>query len=185
MGGGIILRLICILEKDIKKLIAYTSVAHMRFIIILMLSKRTIGRLRAIIFIVAHGISSSGLFIGSYIIYNYNHRRSLLLNLGILNYIPSFCAYWFLINIINIGAPPTMNFFSEILALLRIVSSIIYIVFILSLILFLRVGYRMIIYRFSQYGQANKVIETSLNESRNLIIFFHIWLGFNTILLLV
>lgn len=86
LGGGAFVRVICLFEKDIKKLIAYSSVGHIRFVILGLCLKRRLGLKGGYIFMLTHGISSSLLFIGSYYIYSLSQRRSLIFNSGVLRY---------------------------------------------------------------------------------------------------
>ena len=88
--GGRMTAVLCVVQIDLKVLIAYSSVAHIRFVIGSILTKSYYGMCGALIIIVAHGICSSGLFSGANIIYLRSSSRNLILNKGVLNYIPSF-----------------------------------------------------------------------------------------------
>merc|ERR1739838_212631 len=86
--GGIILRVACLTFRDIKVMIAYSSVVHIAMIIVRFLSAFTIGVAGGII-MVAHGICSSGIFACANMIYERTHSRRLIINKGSINIFPS------------------------------------------------------------------------------------------------
>lgn len=69
----------------------------------------------------AHGLCSSGLFCLTNIVYERLGRRSLYLSKGLLNIIPRFSLWWFLLSSSNIAAPPSLNLLGEILLINRLV----------------------------------------------------------------
>jgi len=71
---------------------------------------------------IAHGLTSSGIFSGANIIYERRHTRSLLGNKGLLSAIPLFTALWFILIVINFAGPFTINLFSEIIIISGLVS---------------------------------------------------------------
>jgi NADH-ubiquinone oxidoreductase chain 4 len=86
--GGRILRIVCLINRDIKVIIAYSSVVHMALIIVNLISKNLLGLIGRIIIIVAHGLCSSGIFSCANIIYERTHSRIIILNKGFLNFFP-------------------------------------------------------------------------------------------------
>lgn len=87
--GGIYSRLICLCQIDIKILVAYSSVVHIRILISGLLTMFNWGYLGRINLIIAHGLCSSGLFCLVNINYERLESRSLLINKGIINFFPS------------------------------------------------------------------------------------------------
>ena len=69
---------------------------------------------------IAHGVCSSGIFALANLIYERTHSRSLILNKGGLNSIPSLSIFWFLLIIANFGGPFTFNLLGEILLIIRL-----------------------------------------------------------------
>ena len=67
-GGGLI-RVLCLRQTDLKTLIAYSSVAHMRLVIAASLTQSFIGYIGSVLLIVAHGVTSSGMFRAANLIY--------------------------------------------------------------------------------------------------------------------
>lgn len=76
--GGVIVSFLCIRQNDIKVLIAYSSVRHMRLIIAAFLFNSYLGVMAGLIIIIAHGVSSSGIFMGANLIYEKSNRRNIL-----------------------------------------------------------------------------------------------------------
>ena len=116
--GGSILRILCLINSDIKVIIAYSSVVHIALIIINIFSKnfwRINGR---IIIIIAHGICSSGIFSSANIIYERSHSRIIILNKRNINLYANIAIFWFLLCIANFGGPFTYNLLGEILLII-------------------------------------------------------------------
>jgi len=86
--GGFIVSLICLRQIDLKVLIAYSSVAHMGIVLSGLITLSIWGLCGSYTLIIAHGLCSSGLFCLANISYERSGSRSLLINKGILNFIP-------------------------------------------------------------------------------------------------
>jgi len=181
--GGILVRILCVRLVDLKIIIAYSSVRHIGCVLIPVIIRRNLSVLRGLILIIAHGIRSSAIFLISYNIYQINYSRSLLLTKGILVFSRTTALIWFLILMINIAAPPTLNLLSEILIISRIINqNKINFILIIGLVL-LGSAYTLIIYRSSIQGTKiislrNKVIR--LRETLN--VYNHLIWGFTMIL---
>nr|YP_010318769.1 NADH dehydrogenase subunit 4 [Asemonea sichuanensis]ULX45818.1 NADH dehydrogenase subunit 4 [Asemonea sichuanensis] len=126
----------CIRQKDIKSLIAYSSVAHMGFVLASIFSMNFIGLTGAIIMMIAHGMSSSALFLLSNDMYLKFHSRNISLFKGMIMMMPNMTFWWFIYMAINMSAPPTINTFSEIMLMSSLISwnnNTILIIFMMSL----------------------------------------------------
>lgn len=134
--GATATRLNCIRQKDLKSLIAYSSVAHIGFILSRILTINHLGILGALIIIIAHGFSSSALFLLVNIIYSKYHTRNIISFKGLINSFPNLIFWWFIFIAINISAPPTINIIREIIIISRLIQwniSLIITIFLLSL----------------------------------------------------
>lgn len=80
--------LLCLCQVDMKSLIAYSSVVHIRMILCGLIIFRWWGLIGAVVVMVGHGLCSSGLFCLANIVYERVGRRSLLVSKGLLNFIP-------------------------------------------------------------------------------------------------
>lgn len=86
--GGILTRLVCLRQRDVKALIAYSSVAHMGLMLGGLITFRVNGWQGGLIIILAHGIASSGLFALAGLQYEFFSSRSVVLNKGLLCVFP-------------------------------------------------------------------------------------------------
>nr|YP_009058781.1 NADH dehydrogenase subunit 4 [Plexippus paykulli]AIM52647.1 NADH dehydrogenase subunit 4 [Plexippus paykulli] len=112
----------CIRQKDLKSLIAYSSVAHMGFVLTGLFTLNYIGLMGSITMMIAHGLASSALFLLVNDLYYKYHSRNILMFKGLLTLMPNITFWWFMFMALNISAPPTINTLSEIMMM----SSLIY-----------------------------------------------------------
>ena len=181
--GGLLVRILCIRLVDLKIIIAYSSVRHIGCVLIPVIIRRNLSITRGILLILAHGVSSSAIFLMSYNMYQINFSRRLLLTKGMLVFSRTLSLMWFLILIINIAAPPTLNLLSEILIISRVIfQNKINFLLLIFIILFGSV-YTLVIYSSSIQGSKilslnNKILH--LRETLN--IFNHLIWGFFLIL---
>ena len=151
--GGVIVRLICLRQVDIKALIAYSSVAHIGLVLCGLVVFNWWGLNGALVVIIGHGLCSSGLFCLANIVYERLSSRSLLIRKGLLNFIPSICLWWFLLRAGNIAAPPTLNLLGEIRLILRLISWSTFRIVGIGLLSFFSAAYTLYIYSISQHGK--------------------------------
>lgn len=88
--GRFLIRVMCLIQIDIKILVAYSSVVHINFLLISMLTLIKIGFLRSFIIIIGHGLCSSGLFYMVNIYYIKTSSRIIFFNKGIMSLIPAY-----------------------------------------------------------------------------------------------
>jgi len=182
--GGIFIRLICLRQIDIKALIAYSSVAHMGIVLRGVLNLSYWGLRGSYTLIIAHGLCSSGLFCLANISYERLRRRRLIINKGLINFMPSLSLWWFLLCAGNIAAPPTLNLLGEIRLFNRIVSWSWISILILSFLSFFRVAYTLFLYSFSQQGNLYSALYSfSINYVREYLILILHWLPLNVLIL--
>lgn len=161
IGGGVI-RLVCIQQLDLKVIIAYSSVAHISLVAYSSFSINEFAVLGRTLIMLAHGVTSSGIFIGANLIYKRSKSRLILLNQGFLSLFPSFSLIWFLLCSSNIGGPFSLNLFSELILIMFVVNwSQLNILFILA-ICGLAAVYSLILYRRTQQGQKFYEVPSSL-----------------------
>lgn len=182
--GGFLVRLICLRQTDLKSLIAYSSVAHIGIVLAGLIRITYWGLCGSYTLIIAHGLCSSGLFCLANISYERLGRRSLLINRGLLNFIPSIALWWFLLSSANIAAPPTLNLLGEISLLNRIVSWSWIRIIILSLISFFRAAYTLYLYSFSQHGKIfSGVYSFRVGKIREYLLLFLHWFPLNLLIM--
>lgn len=182
--GGFLISLICLRQIDMKALIAYSSVAHIGIVLRGLLTLTYWGLRGSYTLIIAHGLCSSGLFRLANITYERVRSRSLIINKGLLNFIPSLSLWWFLLCSGNIAAPPTLNLLGEISLINRIVSWSFYRIIFLSLLSFFGAAYSLFLYSFRQQGKIYSALYSfSINYNREFLVLFLHWFPLNLLIL--
>ena len=182
--GGFLISLICLRQIDIKALIAYSSVAHIGIVLRGLLTLTFWGLRGSYTLIIAHGLCSSGLFSLANITYERVRSRSLIINKGLLNFIPRLSLWWFLLCSGNIAAPPTLNLLGEISLINRIVRWSFYSIIFLSLLSFFGAAYSLFLYSYSQQGKIYSALYSfSINYNREFLILFLHWFPLNLLIL--
>lgn len=181
--GGFYIRLKCFCQVDIKSLIAYSSVSHIRIVIRGIIVINNWGYIGSYIIIIGHGLCSSGIFCLANINYERIHRRRLFINKGIINFIPSLRLWWFLLISSNISAPPSLNLLGEISLINGIIRWSWLSILILILISFFRAGYRLYLYSYTQHGKIFQGIYRFYSGvSREYLLLLLHWLPLNIII---
>jgi hypothetical protein len=111
-GGAIALG-----QKDIKKLIAYSSVAHMGFVTLGIFLFSLNGINGAIFQMLNHGIITGAMFMLIGAVYERSHSREIARNLGLGKYLPAFMFFWGLFGLASFGFPGTNGFVGEFLVI--------------------------------------------------------------------
>ena len=102
-------------QIDLKKIIAYSSVAHMNFVLIGLYSLNSIAISGSIFLMLSHGLVSSGLFLCVGILYDRYHTRLLKYYGGLVQFMPIFSVFFLFFSLANIGFPGTSSFIGELL----------------------------------------------------------------------
>ncbi|WP_456397327.1 complex I subunit 4 family protein [Desulfurobacterium sp.] len=105
-------------QTDIKKLIAYSSVAHMGFVTLGIFMFNLFGIEGAIMQMLNHGIVTGALFIMVGALYERSHSREIVDNLGLSKYLPIFTGFFLLFSLASFGFPGTNSFIGEALVLI-------------------------------------------------------------------
>nr|YP_003934257.1 NADH dehydrogenase subunit 4 [Paphia euglypta]ADB03055.1 NADH dehydrogenase subunit 4 [Paphia euglypta] len=114
LWGGVLSGLICMCQSDMKSLIAYSSIGHMGMSLGSLLSFYSVGKMSCVCVMFAHGLCSPILFSLAASSYDICGSRNVLLGRGVLRIFPVFSVLWFLFCILNMGVPPSLNFYSEV-----------------------------------------------------------------------
>ena len=110
--------LVAMMQEDIKKLIAYSSVAHMGFVTMGLFTMTDQGVQGAIFQMVSHGIVSGALFLCVGVIYDRLHTREIAAYGGLVNRMPWYALAFMVFTMANVGLPGTSGFVGEFLTLL-------------------------------------------------------------------
>nr|AFK30549.1 NADH dehydrogenase subunit 4 [Drosophila immigrans] len=182
--GGVLVSFVCLRQTDLKALIAYSSVAHMGIALAGLLTMSYWGLCGSYSLMIAHGLCSSGLFCLANVSYERLGSRSLLINKGLLNFMPAMALWWFLLSSANMAAPPTLNLLGEISLLNSIVSWSWVSMIMLSFLSFFSAAYTLYLYSFSQHGKIfSGVYSFSGGKIREYLLMLLHWLPLNLLIL--
>nr|YP_009316867.1 NADH dehydrogenase subunit 4 [Ischnura elegans]YP_010391237.1 NADH dehydrogenase subunit 4 [Ischnura asiatica]AOW43849.1 NADH dehydrogenase subunit 4 [Ischnura elegans]QGU85612.1 NADH dehydrogenase subunit 4 [Ischnura elegans]UPX02827.1 NADH dehydrogenase subunit 4 [Ischnura asiatica]WGM81666.1 NADH dehydrogenase subunit 4 [Ischnura elegans] len=182
--GGVLVSLICLRQVDLKSLIAYSSVAHMGIVIGGLMTMSYWGLSGSYTLMIAHGLCSSGMFCLANISYERVGSRSLFLNKGLMNLMPSMTLWWFLLSSSNMAAPPTLNLLGEISLFNSLISWSWVLMFGLAFLSFFSAAYTLYLYSYSQHGMVFSCLYSidSGYLREYLLLFLH-WLPLNLLIL--
>nr|YP_009487792.1 NADH dehydrogenase subunit 4 [Anopheles argyritarsis]AWB98675.1 NADH dehydrogenase subunit 4 [Anopheles argyritarsis]AWB98779.1 NADH dehydrogenase subunit 4 [Anopheles argyritarsis]AWB99195.1 NADH dehydrogenase subunit 4 [Anopheles argyritarsis] len=182
--GGVLISLICLRQTDLKALIAYSSVAHMGIVLSGLLTLTYWGLTGSYALMIAHGLCSSGLFCLANISYERMGSRSLLINKGLLNFMPTLSLWWFLLCSGNMAAPPTLNLLGEISLLNSIVSWSWITMIMLTFLSFFSAAYSLYLFAYSQHGKIYSGVQFfSVGTIREFFLLMLHWFPLNLLIL--
>ena len=110
--------LVAMMQEDIKKLIAYSSVAHMGFVTMGIFAATEAGVQGSIFQMISHGVVSGALFMCVGVIYDRMHTREIAAYGGLVNRMPLYAAVFMVFTMANVGLPGTSGFVGEFMTLL-------------------------------------------------------------------
>nr|YP_010454764.1 NADH dehydrogenase subunit 4 [Paegniodes cupulatus]QZZ23953.1 NADH dehydrogenase subunit 4 [Paegniodes cupulatus] len=182
--GGCLVSFICLRQTDLKALVAYSSVAHMGLVLGGLMTLNYWGVCGAFTLMIAHGLCSSGLFCLTNISYERLGSRSLIINKGLLNFMPSMALWWFLLSSANMAAPPTLNLLGEISLLNSLIGWSWVSMLMLALLSFFSAAYTLYLFSYSQHGKLYSGVYACMGGySREYLLLFLHWVPLNLLIL--
>nr|WAX39176.1 NADH dehydrogenase subunit 4 [Anaplecta sp. 5 ZQW-2020]WAX39189.1 NADH dehydrogenase subunit 4 [Anaplecta sp. 5 ZQW-2020] len=150
--GGLLVSLICMRQTDLKSLIAYSSVAHMGLVIGGLFTLNYWGLNGCYMLMIGHGLCSSGLFSLANVCYERTGSRSMLVNSGMMCFMPSMSLWWFLLSAGMMAAPPSLNLVGEITLFNSLLGWSSLSMLMLIFISFFSACYSLYVYSYTQHG---------------------------------
>ena len=144
--GVIYASLITLRQIDMKRIIAYSSVAHMNMAMVSLCSLNPMGVYSSIYLMLSHGLIASGLFFLVGFLYNRFHVRSVYYYGGLATIMPVFGFFFFLFTLANMAFPLTSGFIGEFLLLLGISMNNFYIAFLNAFSMLLTTVYSVLLF---------------------------------------
>nr|YP_009159472.1 NADH dehydrogenase subunit 4 [Paratya australiensis]AKQ09517.1 NADH dehydrogenase subunit 4 [Paratya australiensis] len=182
--GGFIVSVMCLLQTDMKALIAYSSVAHMGMVLCGLMLFSWWGVAGAVVVMVGHGLCSSGLFCMANMVYERLGSRSLMINKGLMNFMPSMALWWFLLSAGNMAAPPTLNLLGEISLIVSILSWCKIGAIGVGLLSFFSAAYTLYMFSMTQHGKFfSSVFSCCSGQTREYLVLMLHWLPLNVMIL--
>jgi NADH-quinone oxidoreductase subunit M len=115
--------LVAMVQQDMKKLVAYSSVAHMGFVTLGFFIFNDLGVSGGIVMMIAHGFVSAAMFLCIGVLYDRMHSRQIADYGGVVNTMPTFAAFAVLFAMANSGLPATAGFVGEWMVILAAVKA--------------------------------------------------------------
>lgn len=144
--------LVALVQVDMKKLIAYSSVAHMGFVTMGLFSGTELGIQGAYFLMLSHGVVSAALFLCVGFVYDRTHSRQIATYGGLVTLMPAYAVVFMIFTMANVGLPGTIGFIGEFLALLGTFQTSPRVAAAAALGVILSAGYALVLYRRVIFG---------------------------------
>ena len=176
--------LVALMQQDMKKLIAYSSVAHMGFVTIGIFAFNMQGIEGAIVQMISHGLVSGALFLCVGVVYDRLHTREINRYGGVVNVMPRYAAIFMFFTMASVGLPSTSGFVGEFLILLGAFKASTVVAFFTTTGVVLGAAYMLWLYARVVFGEIKNDEVGAMKEisGRELTLFVPIiimvvWLG--------
>nr|BDQ43677.1 NADH dehydrogenase subunit 4 [Metaphire tosaensis] len=163
LTGAVVTSLICMRQTDLKSLIAYSSVGHMGLVVAGMNSNTNWGMQASLTMMIAHGLSSSALFVMANMNYEITSTRSLYMTKGMMALMPILTMWWFMFTASNMAAPPTINLLSEVMLITSIMSTTTWSIIMLGMVSFFTAVYSLYMYTSMNHGTSTTMTNSLMN----------------------
>ncbi|WP_417773188.1 NADH-quinone oxidoreductase subunit M [Stappia sp.] len=177
--------LVALVQEDIKKLIAYSSVAHMGYVTMGIFTMTTQGVQGALFQMLSHGIVSGALFLCVGVIYDRMHTREISAYGGLVNRMPFYAVAFLIFTMANVGLPGTSGFVGEFLTLMGAFQVNTWVALFASSGVILSAAYALYLYRRVVFGALDKeslksIVDLSFRERVIIVplIILTIFFGF-------
>ncbi len=157
--------LVALMQEDMKKLIAYSSVAHMGFVTMGIFAANQQGLDGAIFQMISHGFISGALFLAVGVIYDRMHTREIVAYGGLINRMPVYAAIFLLFTMANVGLPGTSGFVGEFLTFLGVFQVNTWVAFFAATGVILSAAYALWLFRRVVMGE---LIKESLKSIKDM-----------------
>ncbi len=154
MVAVVVTSLIALVQEDMKKLIAYSSVAHMAFVTIGLFAFNRQGLEGALMVMLGHGLVSGALFLCVGVIYDRMHTREIARYGGLSDNMPKYAMLFLLFTMASVGLPGTSNFVGEFLSLVGAYEISSWVGFVATTGVILGAAYMLYLYARIAYGSA-------------------------------
>jgi len=156
--------LVALMQEDIKKLVAYSSVAHMGFVTIGLFTFNQQGIEGGIFQMLSHGLISGALFLSVGVVYDRLHTREIARYGGIVHRMPRYATFFLVFTLANVGLPGTTGFVGEFLVLVGVFQVNTWVALLATTGIILSAGYALWLYRRVIFGVLEKADLKSLKD---------------------
>ena len=159
--------LVALVQSDMKKLVAYSSIAHMGFVTLGFFAFNDMAVQGGIVQMISHGFVSGAMFLCIGVLYDRMHSRAIADYGGVVNTMPKFAAFFVLFSLANCGLPATSGFVGEFMVILGALKFNFWIGLMAATALIFGAAYSMWLVKrviFGTVGNANVAALTDLNK---------------------
>ena len=156
--------LVALVQKDMKKLIAYSSISHMGFVTLGFFIFSQLGLEGAIVQMISHGFISAAMFLCVGVLYDRMHSRQIADYGGVVNTMPIFAAFMVLFAMANSGLPGTSGFVGEFMVILAAVKYNFWVAFLAATTLIFGAAYTLWMVKRVFYGDVANPKVAELND---------------------
>lgn len=171
--------LVAFRQTDMKKLIAYSSVAHMGFVTMGIFAGNDLGVQGAVFQMLSHGLISAALFLCVGVVYDRMHTREISLYGGLTARMPWFAAIFLLFTMANVGLPGTSGFIGEVLSLVGVYQVSTWTALVAATGVIFSAVYALTLYRNVMFGEITNPAMKAITDvdKRELLIFAPLIIG--------
>ena len=163
--------LVALVQQDMKKLIAYSSISHMGFVTLGFFIFNSIGLEGSVVQMISHGFISSAMFLSVGVLYDRMHSRQIADYGGVVNTMPKFAAFAVLFAMANAGLPGTSGFVGEFMVILGALQKNFWFAFLASTTLILGAAYTLWMVKRVFFGEiANVHVDELLDINRRELL---------------
>jgi len=148
--------LVALMQEDMKKLIAYSSVAHMGYVTMGIFAFNVEGIQGSIFQMLSHGLVASALFLCVGVVYDRMHTREIAAYGGLVNNMPKYAVVFLIFTMANVGLPGTSGFIGEFLTLLGVFRVNTWVALFATTGVILSAAYALYLYRRVVFGALTK-----------------------------
>jgi len=156
--------LVALVQTDMKKLIAYSSIAHMGFVTLGLFLFNALGIEGAIVQMISHGFISAAMFLCVGVLYDRVHSRAIADYGGVANTMPVFAAFFMLFAMANAGLPGTSGFVGEFMVIMAAIEVNFWYAVLASTTLIFGAAYTLWMYRRVVFGEVANAAVAGLKD---------------------
>jgi NADH-quinone oxidoreductase subunit M len=164
---------VALVQEDMKKLVAYSSIAHMGFVTLGFFMFSALGIEGALVQMISHGFVSGAMFFSIGVMYDRVHSRQIADYGGVVNTMPKFAAFFMLFAMANAGLPATSGFVGEFMIILGAVKFNFWVAFAAASTMIVGAAYTLWMYKrviFGAVGNHHVAELTDINSREFLIL---------------
>ena len=164
---------VALVQEDMKKLVAYSSIAHMGFVTLGFFMFSAMGIEGALVQMISHGFVSGAMFFAIGVMYDRAHSRQIADYGGVVNTMPKFAAFFMLFAMANAGLPATSGFVGEFMVILAAVEYNFWVAFAAASTMIVGAAYTLWMYKRVVFGAVanHHVAELADINGREFLVF--------------